>query len=664
MLIIAAAAVLGYLTIRAFNQAIEPELNNRSRLIGTIVRANIQRALDLDMPLDELRGTEKYLTNILESFPEVSRLAMRATDGAIVSFAERGHRGISTYDLGRDGNKGALPGSFGENAFVFPILSRNTVVGDIVIETDRAFVDRQFRNIFLDVLVVILVAVLVAFEIMLAVVTASMSKPLDRLHLLLERQSKGDFSNRLSRDVATSLDRVAMRFSDHSADLNFRFAWLLERFSAKPSASQALERLTEMGRNLGLSGRMPEPLRLTDAVDMRLPLFLFVLAEELSKPFLPLYIQAAATGESPLSEAVVISLPLIAYLAALLLLSPAAGWITQRYAARRIFLVGLAPVAVSHVGLSLSGSVAEIVLWRGVAGAGYALATIACQDFALRASRSGDRARAIGGFIAVVIGGTFCGTAIGGVLADRLGQSNVFLVGAGLVCVAGLMALPMLSGEGRAPSSRLAIGTTSRTIWSAFRSFRFIILLFGISIPANILIAAFLWYLVPLMLDDIGSEAADIGRALMLYYLVVVLLAPRIAGLTEKSINPSMMVVTGGFVSGLALITLTHWEGYTIVALAVTIAGVGHAMIRGPQVEIALRIAEAGLLRTSSSATLGALRTFERAGSIIGLLVTAVLAGEIGYVDTAAMTGYCVIAGALAFAIANLWRSSRREVGA
>jgi MFS family permease len=657
LLIVAAAVLLGYFTVRAFNQAVEPELNKRSRLIGTIVRTNIQRALDLGIPLNQLRGTEKYLTNILETFPEVSRLAIRAKDRKIVSLAERSAGGIATYHINRKNGEGqAQPSSITPSAFTFPILTRNTVVGDIVIEGDRAYVERQFRDVFLDVLVVVLVAVLVAFEVMLAVVTASVSKPLDRLHLLLERQSQGDFSGRLRHEVATSLDRVAARFSDHSEDLSSRFARLLGRCSGDRSDPSSLERLDETGQRFGLTGDMPAPIRLTDVVDMRLPLFLFVIAEELSKPFLPLYIQAAMTGEGWISKEIVISLPLVAYLVALAALSPVAGFITERYSRRQTFLAALLPVAISHVGLSLSDSVAEIVLWRGVAGAGYAVATIACQDYALGAIRGGLRARAIGSFVAVIIGGTFCGTAIGGVLADRIGQSNVFLVGAGLVCIAGLMALPMLSREHLARLRRTESSTSAGGMLSAFANLRFVTLLFGIAIPANVLVAAFLWYLVPLMLADVGSSPADIGRALMLYYLVIVLVAPPVTQLIGRPLSANAMVVVGGLVSGLALVIVTHWHGFWPIAAAVAIAGIGHSLIRVSQIEIALQIDETITRGAGAMATLGALRTFERAGSIIGLLLAAIVASELGYIKTAAITGYCVIAGAGVFALANRWK--------
>ena len=189
-----------------------------------------------------------------------------------------------------------------------------------------------------------------------------------------------------------------------------------------------------------------------------------------------------------------------------------------------------------------------------------------------------------------------------------------------------------------------------------FRNIGFVTLLFGIAIPANVLVAAFLWYLVPLMLADVGSSPADIGRALMLYYLVILIIAPRAAELIDRPVSANKLVVAGGLVSGLALIIVTYWHGFWPIAAAVAIAGVGHSLIRAPQVEIALRIAETETDGTSTLAVLGALRTFERAGSIVGLLLTAVLASKLGYVQTAALTGYLVIAGAGIFAISSRWK--------
>jgi MFS family permease len=651
LMIVIAAVILGSFTVRAFNRAVEPELSNRSLLIGIIVRADIQRALDLGVPLNQLAGTKTYLEKVLADFPEVSGITIRSADQKIVSRAQSDGKDTRlAQNAGKRRDSGDSVIEIPEKSFTFPILTGNELVGDIVVEIDRAYVERQFRNVFLDVLVVILVAILLAFEITLTVTATSLRKPLDQLYRLLDRQARGDFSGRLKQVTTTSLGRVAARFSDHAEDLNARFGRVLERYSRGEPSAQALNRLHDLGSRFGLAGTIPRTRYLTDIVDIRLPLFLFATADELSKPFLPLYIRSMIAGETWLSEAIVVSLPLIAYLVALVALSPVSGFLAERFSPRRAFLVALVPVAASHIGLSISSSVAEIILWRGVAGAGYALATIACQEYALAAASSGCHTRAAASYVAVVIGGTFCGTAIGGVLADRIGQSNVFLVGAVLIGVAAVVALGMLSAERANQPHKESATAGFSSFLPVFRNLRFVALLFGIAIPANILMAAFLWYLVPLMLADLGSSPADIGRALMLYYLLTVVVAPWVARLADRHSSTAIMLTIGGLISGLALIALSRGSGFWTITAAIAVAGVAHAFIRAPQVAHVLELSQSASTK-GRGAMLGALRTFERAGSILGLLLTAFLAGEIGYTTAVGITGICVATGAFLFAV-------------
>ncbi len=651
LMIVIAAVILGSFTVRAFNKAVEPELSNRSRQIGTIVRADIQRALDLGIPLNQLTGTKTYLEKVLADFPEVSAITIRSADQKIVSRV-RGDGGNTRPERNAQGriDTGNSVIEIPEKSFVFPILTGNDLVGEIAVEIDRAYVKQQFRNVFLDVLVVILVAILLAFEITVAVTATSLRKPLDQLYMLLEGQARGDFSGRLRQVTTTSIDRVAARFSDHAEDLNARFGRLLDRYSRSEIHADALSRLRDLGSRFRLAGTVPRTLRLTDIVDIRLPLFVFAAADELSKPFLPLYVRSMIAGETWLSEAVIVSLPLIAYLVALVALSPVSGLIAERLSPRRAFLVALVPVAASHIGLSISSSAAEIILWRGVAGAGYALATIACQEYALAAVSAGRHTRAAASFVAVVIGGTFVGTAIGGVLADRIGQSNVFLVGAVLIGVAAVVALGMLSGARAEQPHKQSAAVGFSGFLSVFRDLRFVALLFGIAIPANVLMAAFLWYLVPLMLADLGSSPADIGRALMLYYLLTVVVAPWVARLADRYSSTAIMLTIGGVISGLALIALSWESGFWAITATIAAAGVAHAFIRAPQVAHVLELSQSASTK-GRGVMLAALRTFERVGSILGLLLTAFLVGKIGYTTAVGITGISVATGALLFAV-------------
>ncbi|HSO07623.1 MAG TPA: MFS transporter [Pelomicrobium sp.] len=656
LMVVIAAVVLGSLTVRAFNEALEPEFSRRSQLIGSIVRADLQRALELGIPLNELTGTRPYLEKVLADFPEVSAITLRSREHGIVSRVEavRGKVLSEGVDAQADDPSAiAIPGL----EFTFPVLAGNELAGEIAIDIDGAYVRRQFRDVFLDVLVVILVAVLLAFEITLAVTTTSLRKPLDQLDMLLRQQVGGDFSGRLKQLTATSLDRVAARFSDHAEDLNARFRRLLD--AQVPSAVSGA--VAALGGRFCLSADGPQKFRLLDAVDIRLPLFLFAAGSELSKPFLPLYVRGMIPGDTGLREAVIVSLPLIAYLADLMVLSLLSGYIAERLSPRRVFLLALVPVVVSQIGLGLSGSVAEIVIWQGITGAGFALATNAAQDYALTAASARRRTRAAAGYVAVVIGGAFAGTAIGGVLADRIGQANVFFVGAVVIGLAAAIGLAMLSEvRGGQPRER-AVRARFTGILAVFRNLRFVALLTGIAIPVNVLMAAFLWYLVPLMLADFGASPADTGRALMLYYLLIVLIAPFGARVADRFACAPLMLTVGGLISGIALVALSRDPGFWGTTAAIVVCGIAHAAIRAPLIA---HVLELDLADTAGdgSAMQTALRTFELVGGILGLLLTAVLAGKIGYATAVGFTGLTVAGGAVFFAavtVGRRWRWKR-----
>lgn len=649
LLIIMAVAALGSLAITAFTQAVQPELDKRSRLIGTGIRNSIEHALSLGVPLDQMNGAEHYLLSVMNSFPEVSRITIRTVEGIPVTEVERrfdgavgvipsASLGIETYDARR---------LITENLFRFAILSGNTLKGEVLIKVDPSYLKQQFTDVFMDVLVIVLVVLLLAFEIMLAAVTTSLGKPLDGLYRLLERQGDGDFSQRIRFPARSVITHTATRFSDHAVDLHNRYTALSRNIESDPQASRRSGVLDDIGRRFGLSVTAPVYVELKNAVDMRLPLFLFATGEELSKSFLPLLVRNAAAETAWLKPEILISLPLIAYLLGLIVLSPLAGGLAERYTARKVFLYALLPVAISHIGLSVSTSVVEFTLWRGVAGAGYALATIACQEYALRTSTDGRHGRAMGGFVMVVIGGTFCGTAVGGVLADRLGASITFLFGAVLVAVSAGVAYRMMAGDtaGRvAQASPLPLAPRS-----VFANPRFIGLLFGVAIPANIMMAAFLWYVVPLALSDLGARPAVIGRVLMIYYLMTILAAPVAARFVDHSAGTPFLLASGGAISGIALICLTAWYGFWPIAAAVAAAGVGHAIIRATLVPLTITIAASGARPTASGKALGALRMWERAGSVIGLAATGLFVGRYGYASTAGAIGLLTVTGTLVF---------------
>lgn len=83
--------------------------------------------------------------------------------------------------------------------------------------------------------------------------------------------------------------------------------------------------------------------------------------------------------------------------------------------------------------------------------------------------------------------------------------------------------------------------------------------------------------------------------------------------------------------------------------IAVWIAGIGHGMVRGPQVSVAMTIAENNLVELGSNAVLGSLRTLERGGSIIGLVLVAWTGSKFGFPTAIAVVGVWCLVGVAAF---------------
>ncbi|HMA13437.1 MAG TPA: hypothetical protein VKP12_01545, partial [Kiloniellaceae bacterium] len=213
-IVTASVLAVGAASIVAFDRAVEPELANRTRLIGSIIRAELQRTLELGIPLDSIAGLESYLDETLAKFQEVERITLSNAQGTAIAVAER-PRAASALD---QAGLGAVL-TFGQSAFVLPIIEGNRLVGGITIEISPRFVQTRLREVFLDVMVIALVATLVALELALAVTVSSVGKPLDRIFRLLAEQREGSFLHRIRPGGLGSLARAAARLNDHAEDL-------------------------------------------------------------------------------------------------------------------------------------------------------------------------------------------------------------------------------------------------------------------------------------------------------------------------------------------------------------------------------------------------------------------------------------------------------------
>lgn len=631
VVVIASVVAVGFAALSAFDRAIEPELANRTRLIGSIVRAEVQRALELGIPIDSIRGLDLYLDATLAKFDEVDRIIIATASGDTVAAIERGARPalMGQWALGE-------VSAVLRTSFVLPILQGNNLVGGITVVISPLFIQTRLRDVFLDVSVLALIAILVALELALALTISSVGKPLDRVFQLLGEQQVGDFRHVIRQGGLGGLGRTAAQLNDHAEDLAARVVALPR------TLPQALR-----GRiGAVVADGKPRRLRLSDFNDIRLALFLFSCATEIAAAFLPLYARAA-DRPTWITPEIAAAAPLIVYLVAVAALAPFGGRLARRFGPRRLFLGSVLPTAAALLAMGFSGGLVGITLGRGVLAVFYATATIACQEYALRAIGARASARPFTAFVAVISGGVFCGSALGGLIAGRLGFEAAFAAGAALALISGIMGAAAMRGRAGDRAGAVADGAGSdsegRRGWI---SGRFLALLLGIAAPMNASTAVFIWCLTPLMLAAAGSGPAEIGRVVMLYHLSVVLFAPTVARVSDGRLGPGALVLAGAVISGGALLSLAFWGGFWAVAGAVAGLGFGHTLIRAPVYVLARA--------TTGGRGLDALRLIERLGAILGLVAGALLLGRIGAGTSLLALSLAVLAGAALYAIVAL----------
>ena len=616
-------------TLRAFDDAIQPEMEKRSSLIGETVRDRFERALEIGVPLEAVAGADLFFDEMLADFGDVHSISLLSKNGDVVLSASSRSKQNETL-----ATKIAKVGTEERPHFSRPILSRNTLVGEIRIAFDPAFVRTRLQDVLLDVFVVALVSILIAFELVVFVMAGALAKPLDRIFLLLRMQSTGMFNHVIRASDAGNLRRVARRISDRAIDIS--------------------ERTQSTGKLL----RMPQAY----FVDVRLALFVFSLATEISGAFLPLYARDAG-GPEWMSADFAATAPLIAYLFAIALVAPFGGWITRLISPRSLFLLCIPLTAAAMIGVGVGLSALWIAVWHGAMALVYAAATIACQEYAIRTAPEGEDAQAIGSYLFVIMGGAFCGTAFGGVLADRIGPNATFFFGAFLVIIAGILGAVTISAKVSARSEPISDGTGfSRFSGLAIlRNVRFIALVLCVGAPMNIGMSVFIWYLTPMILEAEGARIADIGRTMMLYYIAPVLVGPLIARLADGKVGYTPMLIGGVILSGAALSSLALWSGIWSMVVAVTAFGIGFAMCDATQYAQAIRIAEASKIPGARDAGLGAIRLGDRLIAIVGLLASAYLIKQFDYVNLAVAIGGLMFLSATVLILVELGRALLRN---
>jgi len=376
---------------------------------------------------------------------------------------------------------------------------------------------------------------------------------------------------------------------------------------------------------------------------VRLPLFLFVLSEELTRAFLPLFFHGFA-GIGSMAPNTAVSLLISIYMVFFALTTPYAGGWADRYGPSRVFALGALFTATGFIWMAVADQYWVLLGARALCASGYALGTMACQRQIIASTTGINRTHGLALFVGAVSVAAICGAAIGGVLAERLGYRAVLLCSA-VVAVVGY--LIFVSDHRQSPPRNIGDATFHfADLLPLLRNRRFRLLMLGAAIPAKISLAGFLFYLTPLGLQEAHYSPAAIGRAVMLYYILLTASNPLASYFSDRS-QRHLAFILGGMLliglGGMAGLTVPFLPPDIALWLGIIALGLGTGLSAAPMQALAVELAPPG----NTTSVLVALRTLERLGSVIGPLFAGLLLGWLPAAGVMAAIGSLSLLGSL-----------------
>ncbi len=392
---------------------------------------------------------------------------------------------------------------------------------------------------------------------------------------------------------------------------------------------------------------------------LRAPLLLFILAEELTRAFLPGFAQGL--GGRGAQAAALAGLPIVVFMAVVALAqAPLAVW-AERVGLRRAFGLGGLLAALALAGAAMAPSLPAFIGWRALGGLGWALVFVAAQGVVLAHSSAAERPRAFADFVSAILVAGVCGPPLGGLLVDQLGARAGFAVAAllallALLCLAGLPAQPP-RGAGAAAAAAPPRARLLRE--PGFRA----ITLFA-ALPAKLILAGLCFYLLPLHLQAAGAPAASVGRGQMLYALALLALLPLAARLAADGGEAMQRRLVGGGLClsalgalglGAALLSEAVPPAEASAYVALALLGVGQGLAIAAQSSLLASWCAPAIAQWGSGAVFGVYRLLERLGNALGPLLAGVLLLAAGVGAAMSLLGALVMLSGLLF----LWRTRR-----
>jgi MFS family permease len=387
---------------------------------------------------------------------------------------------------------------------------------------------------------------------------------------------------------------------------------------------------------------------------IRAPLFAFILAEEMTRSYLPTYVNQLLVPIPGLSPQVVIGLPIMLFMLIVALGQPYLGSWSERVGRRRAMLIGASIATVGFpprrwrststtccCGARCARSAMRWSSWPRRATCSTAPAT--------RTGRRASRSSSAPSWWPRSAARRSAASSPTTSASARRSRSPAVMALTSLLAIARLPAIEVRTNTSPRPSR----GPRMREVMALTLNKRFMTLTGFAAVPAKIILTGVCFYLVPLYIVSIGNTSAMAGRMLMVYAVMMVLIVPLSASLSDASMRRDRYVSVGLIISGLSGLLLLVSDSFLVLFGVVFLLGLGQALSIAAQSALVAEHCQEEIRIYGHDAVYGVYRLLERLGNAAGPLIASILVIFWGYQGAFIAIGAGVLICGIAFTIAT-----------
>ena len=650
LLLLAMLAGFSIFSRSLFEPQILPELEKKAEKVATYVLAQLDQAVEWGIPVEKLAGTDELFDDILSDNKDIGFITVTDLNGkrlhlrgTLPTQFEAGLTGLARETVQANA---MTPGRLGTVFLTksLPIETKAGIVGVLHVGARADYVSSQLQEVYYDLAIILLVSALFTFEILLYFVNASILRPIRDIHELAARLASGYFGRPIAPKARDELGRISARLDDAVAGLRKQYEALAQAVTgwsddARARVSTTLEKFEY--------AFPPKPASITTSGQqgtalIRIAVFVFSLAEELTRTFLSVYIKELFDPVPGLAMEVVIGAPIALFMLLWAVAQPFAGAYSEKFGRRKIFLIGAACAAIGLLASGLSITLIHLLVARSITAIGYAMVFISAQGFVIDNTTRETRAQGMAGYAGGILTAGVCGPAIGGILADQIGFRSTFILSAVLALVAAVMVYRAIQERPiHAQSERFSLASLGLFIANP----RFMGVVLFSAIPTKLALTALVFFLVPLYLNEQGISQSMIGRVLLLYWLAMIFVSPVASNLSDRLGNRKIFVVAGGILAAIAGVVAVLNTSIWSMVIGLTVLGVAHGLVMTPQLALVTTLSHGQKTQKLSETTvLSMFRLMERIGNVIAPFVAGLLLARYGYAGAITGIGYILAA--------------------